>query len=138
MIKPVSEVRNRGSCFSMSTHISKSCSATFFWLHNVKRIRKFLAKDKLEMVLYVFVTSRIDYCNGLLYGLLDCVITKLQIVQNAAARLLTSSRKYDHITPALQELQWLPVRYRIHFKILLLTFKELNGMAPAYISTSLY
>ena len=73
MIKPVSEVRNRGSCFdsnfSMSTHISKSCSATFFWLHNIKRISKFLAKNKLEMVLYTFVTSRIDYCNGLLYGL---------------------------------------------------------------------
>ena len=84
------------------------------------------------MVLYAFVTSRIDYCNGILYGLPVCVITKLQRVQNAAARLLASSRKYDHITPALQELQWLPVKYRIHFKILLSTFKTLNGMAPAY------
>ena len=49
-------------------------------------------------------------------------MTKLQRVQNAAARLLTTSRKYDHI------------KYRIHFKILLLTLKELNGIAPAYIS----
>ena len=137
-IKPVSEVRNLGSWFdcnfSMSTHISKSCSAAFFWLHNIKRISKFLSRDKLETVLHAFVTSRIDYCNGLLYGLPDCEIAKLQRVQNAAARLLTSSRKYDHITPVLQELHWLPVRYRIHFKILLLTFKALNGMAPAYIS----
>ncbi|KAL9978241.1 hypothetical protein ACROYT_G015736 [Oculina patagonica] len=137
-IKPVSEVRNLGSWFdsnfSMSTHISKSCSAAFFWLHNIKRISKFLARDKLEMVLHAFVTSRIDYCNGLLYGLPDCEIAKLQRVQNAAARLLTSSCKYDHITPVLQELHWLPVRYRIHFKILLLTFKALNGMAPTYIS----
>ena len=88
----------------------------------------------MEMVLHAFVTSRIDYGNGLLYGLPDCEITKLQRVQNAAARLLTSSCKYDHITPVLQELYWLPVRYRIHFKILLLTFKALNGMVPAYIS----
>ena len=80
------------------------------------------------------VSSRIDYCNGSLYGLPDCEITKLQRVQNAAARLLTSSRKYDHVTPVLQELHWLPVRYRIHFKILLLAFNALNGMAPAYIS----
>ena len=118
----------------MSTHISKSCSATFFWLHNIKRISKFLEKDKLEMVLHAFVTSRIDYCDGLLYGLPDCEITKLLRVRNAAARLLTSSRKHDHITPVLHELHWLPVKYRIHFKILLLTFKALNGMAPAYIS----
>ena len=69
------------------------------------------------MVLHAFVTSRIDYCNGLLYGLPDCEIIKLQRVQNAAARLLTSSRKYDHITAVLQELHWLPARYRIHFKI---------------------
>ena len=115
-------------------YISKSCSAVFFWLHNIKQISKFLARDKLEIVLHAFVTSRIDYCNGLLYGLPNCEITKLQRVQNAAARLLTSSRKFDHITPVLKELYWLPVRYRIHFKILLLTFKALNGMAPAYIS----
>ena len=83
------------------------------------------------MVLHAFVASRIDYCNGLLYGLPE--ISKLQRVQSAAARLLTSSRKYDHM-PVLNDLHWLPVKYRIHFKILLLTFKALNGMAPAYIS----
>ena len=55
-------------------------------------------------------------------------------MQNAAPRLLTSIRKYDHITPVLRELHWLPVRYRIHFKILLLTFRAIHGMAPHYIS----
>ena len=106
-IKPVSEVRILGSWFdsnfSMSIHISKSCSAAFFWLHNIKQISTFLPRDKLEIVLHAFVTSRIDYCNGLLYGLPDCEITKLQRVQNAAARLLTSSRKFDHITPSLKK-----------------------------------
>ena len=137
-IKPVSEVRNLGawfdSHFSMSTHISKSCSAAFFWLRNIKKISQFLPRDKLEMVLHAFVTSRIDYCNGLLYGLPDREIGKLQRVQNAAARLLTSCKKYDHITPVLRELHWLPVKYRINFKILLLTFKALHGIAPSYIS----
>ena len=85
------------------------------------------------MVLHAFVTSRIDYCNGLLYGLPDCEIAKLQRVQNAAARLPLSCKKYNHITPILISLHWLPVRYRINFKILLLTFKALNGMAPSYI-----
>ena len=136
-IKPVKVVRNLGACFdshfSMSTHISKSCSAAFFWLHNIKRISHFLPRDKLEMVLHAFVTSIIDYCNGLLYGLPDCEIAKLQRVQNAAARLLVSCKKYDHITPILINLHWLPVRYRINFKILLLTFKALYGMGPSYI-----
>ena len=67
------------------------------------------------MVLQAFVTSRIDYCNGRLYGLPDCEIAKLQRVQNAAARLLMPWIKYDHITPILIILHWLPVRYRINF-----------------------
>ena len=98
-IKPVKVARNLcawfDSHFSMSTHISTSCSAAFFCLHNIKRISQFLPRHKLEMVLYVFVTSRIDYCNGLLYGLKDYEIAKLQRVQNAAARLLMSCKKYD-------------------------------------------
>jgi len=136
-IKPVSEVHNLGSWFdcnfSMSTHISKYCIAAFFWLHSIKRISKFLWRDKLETVLHAFITSSIDYCNGLLYGLPDCEIAKLHRVQNAVAWLLTLSCKYDHITPVLQELHWVPVKFRIHFKILL-TFKALNDVAPAYIS----
>ena len=88
------------------------------------------------MVLHTSVTSTIDYCNGLLYGLLDCEIAKLQRVQNAAARLLMSSKKYDHITPILINLHWLPVRYRINFKILLLAFKALYGMTPSCLSSS--
>ena len=86
------------------------------------------------MVLHAFGTSRIDYCNGLLHGLPDCEIAKLQRGQNAAARLLMSCKMYDHIiTPILTNLHWLPVRYRINCKILLLTFKALYGMAPSYI-----
>ena len=81
-IKPVSEVHNLGSWydsnFSMCTHISSLCGAAFYWLLNVKRISRCLRKEKLEMVLHAFVTSRIDYCNGLLYGLPDCEIVKLQ------------------------------------------------------------
>ena len=130
-------MRNLGawldSHFSMSTYISMSCSAAFFWLHNIKRISQFLPRDKLEMVLHAFVTSRIDYCNGLLYELPDCEIAKLQREQNAAARLLMSCKKYDHITPILINLHWLPVRYRINFKILLLTFKVRYSTARSYI-----
>ena len=115
-INPVKVVCNLGawfdSHFSMSTHICTSCIAAFFWLNKIKRISQFLPRDKLKMVLHAFVTSRIDYCNGLLYGLPDCVIAKLQRVQNAAARLLMSCKKYEHITPILIKLHWLAVSYK--------------------------
>ena len=92
-----------------------------------------LSRENLLTVIHAFVTSRLDYCNGLLYGLPNTELIKLRRVQNAAARLATSTRKYDHITPILRELHWLPVKFRIHFKLLLLTFKALHGMAPKYM-----
>ncbi len=65
---------------------------------------------------------------------LACLINKLQMVQNAAARVLTRTRKYDHISPVMSTLHWLPIKHRIYFKILLITYKALNGLAPQYLS----
>ncbi len=80
------------------------------------------------------MTSRLDYCNALLNGCSACLINKLQMVQNAAARVLTRTRKYDHISPVLSTLHWLPIKHCIHFKILLITYKALIGLAPQYLS----
>ena len=60
-------------------------------------------------------------------------LRRLQLVQNAAARLLTGTKKRDHITPVLASLHWLPVNFRIDFKVLLFVFKSLNGLAPDYL-----
>ena len=69
-----------------------------------------------------------------MYGLPQCQISKLQRVQNAAARIALDLSKFCHITPALRQLHWLPVVKRIQFKILLLTFKAIHGLSPQYIS----
>ena len=78
-------------------------------LHNIGRIRKYLTAESTKGAVISLVTSRFDYCNGLLCGIPEELICKLQRVQNNAARVITLTKKYDHITPVLKELHWLPV-----------------------------
>ncbi len=87
-----------------------------------------------ETLIHAFMTSRLDYCNALLGGCSACLINKLQLVQNAAAIVLTRTKKYGHISPVLSTLHWLPIKHCIHFKILLITYKALNDLAPQYLS----
>ena len=79
------------------------------------------------------MTSRLDYGNELLCGITDELLCRLQKVQNNAARVVSGSKKYDHITPVLKYLHWLPIRKRIGLKILHLTFKYMQGCAPLYL-----
>ena len=136
-VSPVSVVRNLGSWFdsnlSMSTHISKVCASSFYLLHNIRRIRKYLSAEATQTLVHALITSRVDYCNSLLYGLPDCQLNKLQRVLNVSARLIHKLPRFCHITPILRDLHWLPIRYRINFKIMLLTFKAIHGLAPKYI-----
>ncbi len=93
-----------------------------------------LSMSNAEILINAFMTSRLDYCNALLGGCSARLINKLQMVQNAAARVLTRTRKYEHISPVLSTLHWLPTKHRIDFKISLISYKALNGLAPQYLS----
>ena len=119
---------------TMSTHVNKTSSSAFFYLYNIRHIRKFLSRQHTETLIHAFITSRLDYCNSLLYGLPDTTLCKLQRIQNACARLIYNSSKFCHITPLLKELHWLPIRQRIAFKLLLITFKSLHRLAPIYLT----
>ncbi len=90
------------------------------------------------MLVNSFVVSRLDYCNVLLAGASKSTLNKLQYVQNSAARILTGTRIGSHITPVLESLHWLPVRFRVDLKILMLTFKALHGLAPHYLAELLH
>ncbi len=136
-----STVKNLGvildSNLSFENHISNVTKTAFFHLRNISKLRNMLSVSDAEKLVHAFMTSRLDYCNALLGGCPASSINKLQIVQNAAARVLTRSRKYDHITPILQSLHWLPIKFRISYKILLLAYKALNDLAPPYLTNLL-
>ena len=101
-IKPSCQVKNLGSWLdpnmNMRHHITNVCKAGFFYLHNIRRIiKRYLSRDSLLTLVHAFITSRLDYCNALLYGLPKEQIAKLQRVQNAAARLIMDIGKYSHL-----------------------------------------
>ncbi len=125
------------SNLSFENHISHVTKTAFFHLRNIAKLRNMLSVSDAEKLVHAFMTSRLDYCNALLGGCPASSINKLHIVQNAAARVLTRSRKYDHITPILQSLHWLPIKFRISYKILLLAYKALNDLVPAYLTNLL-
>ena len=138
IITPTPHARNIGVTFdkflTMSIHINDICKSAFYHLRNIARVRRYLSIHTTEQLIHAFVTIKLDNANALLYGLPKDQIGKLQRVLNSAARLLTGSHRYNHITPILIQLHWLPVEQRIIYKIILLTFKALNGLAPQYIA----
>ena len=131
-------VRNLGvvfdSVFNMENHVTSVCQACYFHLRNIHSIRPYLNSDIAAQIVHAFVTTKLDYCNSLIYGLPEKSLHRLKKVQNTAVRIITSCDIKNNITPHLKSLHWLPVNLRIEFKILLFTFKILNGLAPEYLS----
>ena len=121
----------------MDQHVKRICQSVYFHIRNVNSIRKILTQETASIIIHALITSRIDNGNSLLTGITDSLLRKLQLAQNAAARVLTKTKKFDHITPVLKDLHWLPVRSRIEFKLLILTWKSLHGIAPGYLSNLL-
>ena len=93
-----------------------------------------LSEDASKALVQAFVSCRLDYCNSLLFGIADGLMCRLQSVQNAAARLVTGTRRCDHITPVHRQLHWLPVRQRVNFKVAALVHRSLSGDAPPYLA----
>ena len=138
VISPALSARNLGAYFdsnmTLVPFINNTCKSAFSQLYNIRRIRKYLTTDTSKTLVHAMITSRIDCCNSLLCGLPDNSWNKLQWVQNAAARLITGTAKFSHITPVLRSLHWLPIKQRVQFKMLILIFTAINGLAPNYIT----
>ena len=136
-ISPSSNCKSLGVTFDqhimMDTFIQNTCRAAHFHLRNIGSVRDLLPEKAAAQLVHSLVTSRIDYCNSLLYGVPEYKTDRLQRVHNIAARIVTRSNP-DHITPVLKRLHWLRVMFRIRFKVLLMTYKCLNNLAPGYLA----
>ncbi|KAK3532908.1 hypothetical protein QTP70_002892, partial [Hemibagrus guttatus] len=137
MISPTASALNLGvtmdNQLSFSSHVTNVTRSCRFLLYNIRRIRPFLSTQATQVLVQSLVISRLDYCNSLLAGLPLNAIRPLQMIQNAAARLVFNLPKFSHTTPLLRSLHWLPVAARIRFKTLMLAYKAKNGPAPSYL-----
>ena len=138
-ITPSRTARNLGVVMdhqlSFTDHIATTTRSCRFALYNIRKIRPFLSEQATQLLVQALVLSRLDYCNALLAGLPACTIKPLQLIQNAAARVVFNEPKTAHVTPLLIRLHWLPVAARIKFKVLMLAYKTTTGTAPTYLSS---
>jgi hypothetical protein len=136
-LTPATHVKNLGvfldSSLTMEKQINAISRACYQQIRNIGKIRKNITTEACKTLVQATITSRLDYANVLLYGLPKCLLGRLQRVQNSAARLISRSRKHDHITPVLINLHWLPVEFRVQYKVLLYTYKWSQGTVPDYI-----
>jgi len=134
-ITPNGSVTNLGvnfdKCINMHEHITSVFRAVYYHLKNINCFKALLTQETLVTGTYTSVS--IDYCNSLLYGISDNNINRFQQIQISAARIVTNTRKYDHMTTILQKLHWLPARQRLHFKMLLIIYKSINDVEPEYL-----
>ncbi|KAF7254600.1 putative RNA-directed DNA polymerase from transposon BS, partial [Varanus komodoensis] len=122
---------------SLEAQVTAVARNAFLQLRLINQLRPYLEYDCLATVTHALVTSRLDFCNALYVGLPLKTVRTLQLVQNRAARLLTGTGRYAHMTPVLHQLHWLPIEARAQFKVLIMTYKALNGLGPGYLNERL-
>ena len=137
-VQPEQDVRNLGIIFdkrmTMEKHINKMCRSMYYNIRNISMIRKSLSKEDSKLLVNALVTPHLDYGNALLFLIPKKFLNKLQVAQNSAVRLIEKKSRSDHITLHRKNLHWLPVQARIEYKILVTTWKSLNGLAPTYLT----
>ncbi len=139
VVKRSLSARNLGVIFqssmSLEEHVKSVCKSCYFHIRNISKIRYLLDIQTTKTLIQTLVISRLDYCNALFYNISGTLLTKLQRIQNSAARVISRTRRSDHISPILKDLHWLPVKFRIHYKILLLTYNCVFDHSSDYLSS---
>ena len=124
------------STMSMAAHVSRTCRTAYAQLRCINRIRSSLPVSARKTLVHALVTSKLDFGNAALYGITGTLLHRLEMVQRAAARVVLGLRRRDQhsMTAALQQLHWLPVAYRIQFKLLTLVHGAIHANTPRYLA----
>jgi len=140
-VTPSAAVRDLGiileSDMSMSSHVRKKMSTCFAVLRHLRSIRRSVSRPMVQLLVMSLVLSHLDYGNATLAGIPQHLLRQLHLVMNAAARLIYSSSRFNHITPLLRQLHWHKVKEWIGFKLAVLVFKCLQGSAPPDLTDEL-
>ena len=136
-VTPFNSARDLGiemdATLSFDEHITNTVSSCFASLCQINRIKHLFDSKSSENVIHALVFSRLFYCSPVWSSTSKKNVSKLQSVQNFSARVVTGSRKFEHITPVLRVLNWLPVSSMLKYTVGILTFKCVNGLAPRYL-----
>ena len=141
-ISPSDSVRNLGvifdSDFSFHKHVSNICKSCFYHIRDLRRIRRHIPLSTAKTISNALISSRLDYCNSLINNIAKQDLSKLQRVQNCLARVILRAPRFSPSLPLLKQLHWLPVNYRIKFKLCTLTFRALAIHQPPYLASLLH
>ena len=141
-ITPADTARNLGVIFdsslTMSDHISSVSKSCFLSIRDLRRIRNTLDLRTAQTIASSLIHSKLDYCNSLFLNLPRTQLDRLQLILNSAARAVSGTPKFTHISPVLKSLHWLKIDQRIHYKVLSITYKTLQSHKPSYLFNLLH
>jgi hypothetical protein len=126
------------STLSMDKQVNAVVKACNYHIRALRHVRPCLTPEAARTISIGLVTSRLDYCNSLLYGTSESNLDKLQRVQNDLARVVLREPWGCHTTPLLRDLHWLPIRHRIKYKVALMTYKVRHSKEPGYLYSTLH
>ena len=139
---PSDTVRNLGVIFdsdlNFRQHISQVCKSCFYHIRDLRRIRRHISISTAKTISTALISSRLDYCNSLLNNIAKRDLAKLQRVQNCLARVVLRAPRFSPSLPLLKQLHWLPVSYRINFKLSTLAYRTLSTQQPSYLASLLH
>ena len=137
-LAPVEAARDLGvilvTSLTFDDHIAATVASCMSRLGQISHVKHCLDKCTLIIIINTLVFSKLFYCSSVWSNTSQSNIAKVQAVQNFARRIVSGSKKYDHVTPILKQLNWLPVKQHMYYRDSIVAFKFMNGLAPGYLS----